>query len=118
MPYEADSFAVRRGTSILLNNYNALLWTHGVAESVRNPNFRYYLGGRYIPTPLRIKKHYGQGSIGQIANEILGLTKMNWNTFNLYSQLPATVDSSNKIARIGKLLTKREGATYDYRYFI
>lgn len=118
IPYEADSYALGRGTCLLLDSHSALLWTHGVVPSVRNPNFRYYLGGKYIPAPLKVTKHYGESNIGTIANEILGLTKMNWNTFDLYSQLPATIHSSSTIAKIGKLLTKREGATYDYRYFI
>ena len=52
------------------------------------------------------------------ANEILGFTKMNWNSFNLYTKLPATIDSSAILARVGKLLSKYEGKTYDYRYFI
>ena len=34
-----------------------------------------------------------------LAEEILGLSKMNWNTFDLYTKLPATVQSSNEIAR-------------------
>lgn len=118
MPNEADSYAIPRGTCILLNSSNSLLWTHGVVPSVRNEYHRYYLGGRYIPTPLRIKKYFGESNIGQVANEILGLTKMNWNTFDLYTQLPATLNSSIEIARIGRLLSRREGATYDYRYFI
>ncbi len=118
MPYEADSFAVSRGTCVLLNSKSALLWTHGVVPSVANPKHRYYLGGRYIPAPLKITKHFGESNVGQIASEILGLTKMNWNSLNLYTQLPATIHSSNQIARIGKLLSHREGATYDYRYFI
>lgn len=95
-----------------------MLWTHGVVASVKAAYRKYYLGGRYIPGPLKIIKHTGNTNIGTIANEILGLTKMNWNSFDLYSQLPATVNSSNDIARIGKLLSKREGVTYDYRYFI
>lgn len=113
-----EGFPVNRGTCILLNEREALLWTHGVAKSVRNDNYKYFLGGRYIPAPIRIIKHYGNGNIGQIANEILGLTKVNWNSFDLYSPLPATVSSSNEIAKIGKLLSKREGGNYDYRYFI
>lgn len=43
---------------------------------------------------------------------------MNWNSFDLYTKLPATIDSSNQIARIGNLLTRFEGKTYDYRFFI
>lgn len=113
-----ESFPVNRGTCICLNEREALLWTHGVVKSVRNDNYRYFLGGRYIPAPIRIIKHHGNGNIGQIANEILGLTKVNWNSFDLYSPLPATISSSNEIAKIGKLLSKREGGNYDYRFFI
>lgn len=115
---QADDYAVPRGTCIAFDEYSAFLWTHGIVPSVRNQAWRYYLGGKYIPGPLKITKHYGESNIGTIANEILGLTKMNWNSFDLYSQLPATLNSSNEIARIGRLLSKREGITYDYRYFI
>jgi hypothetical protein len=113
-----DNFAVPRGTCIQFDDNTLFLWTHGIVASVRNPNFKYYLGGKYIPGPLKIIKHLGTSNVGTIVNEILGLTKMNWNSFDLYSQLPATVNSSNEIARIGRLLLKREGVTYDYRYFI
>jgi len=113
-----DGFSVSRGTCIQLNSKEALLWAHGVVPSVRNPRYNFYPGGRYIPKPLRIIKHYGKGSLEQIANEILGLTKMNWNSFNMYSQLPATISSSNDIARIGKLIEQRGKREFDYRYFI
>ena len=115
---EADGFSVARGTCIQLNDKEALLWAHGVVPSVRNPKFSFYPGGRYIPKPLRIFKHYGTGSLEQIANEILGLTKMNWNSLNMYSQLPVTICSSNDIARIGKLIDPNSRHEYDYRYFI
>lgn len=115
---EIDGYSVSRGTCIQLNSKEALLWAHGVIPSVRNPNFNFYPGGRYIPKPLRVIKHYGNGSLEQIANEILGLTKMNWNSLNMYSQLPATIASSNDIARIGKLIDSNANSEYDYRYFI
>jgi hypothetical protein len=49
---------------------------------------------------------------------ILGLSKMNWNTFDLYTKLPATIDSSNEIARIGTMLDRFSEASYDYRLFM
>jgi hypothetical protein len=113
-----DGFSVSRGTCIQLNKREALLYAHGVIPSVKNPRYNFYPGGRYIPKPLKIIKHYGNGSLEQIANEILGLTKMNWNSLNMYSQMPATIDSSNKIAKIGKLIQNRDKIEYDYRYFI
>jgi hypothetical protein len=115
---EIDGYSVSRGTCIQLNASEALLWAHGVIPSVNNPKFNFYPGGRYIPKPLKIIKHHGTGSLEQIANEILGLTKMNWNSLNMYSQLPATISSSNDIARIGKLIENKEKIEYDYRYFI
>lgn len=115
---QADGFPISRGTCIVTDKYNALLWTHGIVPSVRNINYKFYLGGRSIPAPLKIIKHYGDSNIDVIASEILGLTKMNWNSFDLYSKLPSTIDSSNQIARIGKLLSRFEGKAYDYRLFI
>jgi NAD-dependent SIR2 family protein deacetylase len=115
---QVDKFPISRGTCIITNSYTALLWSHGIVPSVRQPNYRFYLGGRSIPTPIKITKHYGDSNISVIATEILGLTKMNWNSLDLYSKLPSTIDSSNQIARIGKLLSRFEGKTYDYRLFI
>lgn len=113
-----DGFSVRRGLCFPLNDNTMYLYTHGVAPSVRNPNYRYIQGGKTIPLPLKIVKHHGNGTISQIATEILGLSKMNWNSFGLYSKLPCTIDSSNEIARIGRLLSQYEGSIYDYRYFM
>lgn len=115
---QVDRFPISRGTCIVTNKYTALLWTHGIVPSVRQPTYKYYLGGRSIPAPIKITKHYGDSDINTLATEILGLTKMNWNSLDLYSKLPSTIDSSNQIARIGKLLSRFEGKSYDYRLFI
>ena len=115
---QVDKFPISRGTCIVTNKNTALLWTHGIVPSVRQPSYKFYLGGRSIPSPIKITKHYGDANINVIATEILGLTKMNWNSLDLYSKLPSTIDSSNQIARIGKLLSRFEGKTYDYRLFI
>ena len=54
----------------------------------------------------------------QLSAEILGLSKMNWNTFDLYTKLPATLQSSGEIARIGSQLERFGASSYDYRLFI
>lgn len=112
-----DGYPVDRGTCIKLSSRNALLWTHGVVPSIQS-NRRYYQGGRCIPAPLKITKYYGHGDLETIAKEILGFTKMNWNSFNLYTKLPATIDTSNTLAQVGNLLRQYNGVTYDYRFFI
>jgi argonaute-like protein implicated in RNA metabolism and viral defense len=100
-----------------LDDYTALLWVHG-ATTALNPAFKYFQGKRRIPAPLTVRRHAGQSDLQRIAEEILGLSKMNWNTFDLYTKLPATVHSSNEIARIGSLLQLFGNSSYDYRLFI
>ena len=113
-----DGYPVRRGMCFPLTENTMYLYTHGIAPSVRNPNFKYFQGGKTVPLPLKVVRHYGSSDMAQIATEILGLSKMNWNSFNLYSKLPCTIESSNEIARIGWLLSHCEGSLYDYRYFM
>jgi argonaute-like protein implicated in RNA metabolism and viral defense len=114
----ANFFPLHRGSCFLLDRTSALLWTHGVAPSVKAENRSYFLGGKSIPVPLKIIKHYGSSNIDTIATEILGLTKVNWNSFNMYAKLPATLQSSGEIARIAWLLNRFEGQSYDYRHFM
>jgi hypothetical protein len=112
-----DNYPVRRGSVVRLDDFTALLWVHGVTSAVSGGH-RYFQGKRRIPAPLVLRRHCGQSDLRELAEEILGLSKMNWNTFDLYTKLPATVQSSNEIARIGALLQGFHPKTYDFRLFI
>lgn len=115
--FDEDNFPVRRGTTVQLDDYTALLWVHGVTDAVK-PGWKYYQGKRRIPAPAVLRRHAGRSSLSVVANEILGLSKMDWNSADLYSKLPATVHSSKQIARIGALLQRFGPVSYDYRLFI
>ena len=52
-------------------------------------------------------------TLQELAGEILRLSKMNWNTFDLYTKLPATLQSSGEIAKIGFLLQRFGAVSYD-----
>ena len=114
---DEDNFPVRRGTAMKLDDYSALLWVHG-ATTALNPRLKYFQGKRRIPAPLIVRRHAGQTPLQQLSAEILGLSKMNWNTFDLYTKLPSTLGSSGEIAKIGSLLKRFGAASYDYRLFI
>jgi len=87
--------------------------------NVSNGKIKNLLSGKSrIPVPVRITRFAGHSSIEQIGLEILGLSKMDWNSFDLYSKMPATLGSSRAIARVGQLLTRFGNETYDYRLFI
>lgn len=115
---EIDGFPIARGTVIVQSSNTALLWVHGATPSSQNPSFKYFQGKRRIPVPLVIKRYVGQSDISQLANEILGLSKMNWNTFDYYSRLPVTLESANDIARIGVYFDNFKPMSYDYRLLI
>jgi len=115
--FDEDNYPIRRGTILKLDSYTALLWVHGVTDAVK-PGLRYYQGKRRIPAPVILRRHSGRSSLNTVANEILGLSKMDWNSADLYSKLPATIYSSKKIARIGIFLQRFGPISYDYRLFI
>lgn len=113
----ADNYPIQRGTCIPISSNQALLWTHGTLDS----NFQgksYFQGGKGIPTPLKLTRCYGISNIAEIASEILSFTKINWNSFNFYSKFPSTIETSNIVAKLGKLLQHYNGNTFDYKYFI
>lgn len=110
-------FPVRRGTTIKLTDYEALLWVHGSTEAAKT-NWTYFQGKRRIPGPVVIRRYAGTSDLATLANEILGLSKMDWNSGDLYAKLPATIQSSKRIARIGSLLNRFSNSSYDYRLFM
>jgi hypothetical protein len=114
---EADLFPVSRGTAVVMDANRALVWVHGTSQVV-DPQLRYYLGKSRIPAPLLVTRHHGRSDLDMLVDEVLGLSKMNWNSFDLYTRGPATIDSSNKIAEIGALLERTAPQSYDYRLFV
>ena len=116
--FRGDGYPVRRGSAVVIERNRALLWVHGTTEAVKPGPKPYYQGKSRIPAPLMVRRHHGSTDLDVLAGEILGLSKMNWNTFDMYTKLPATIESSNRIARIGGLLERANPNSYDYRLFI
>lgn len=87
------SYPILRGTLISLTESEHILYTSGYV-----PRLRTYPGHR-IPSPLLIT-HEGDTEIIEICREILGLTKLNWNTTAFSTELPITLEFSNKVGRI------------------
>lgn len=116
----AHGFAIKRGTTVQLDNNSLLLWTHGCVKDVElKGNFNYYKGGRGIPIPIVIRRFQGDSSGDMLVNELLMLTKMNWNSGDsLYKNLPVTIDFSKVVARMSKQNMITHNKSYDFRYFM
>ena len=118
--HEAHNFALSRGTVIPIQEDSFLMWTHG---SLHIPswtgNSNYYKGSRGIPAPLLVKRFLGQSDGDLLANEILMLTKMNWNSGDsLYKTLPVTLDFAKVLSRMSKQNEALFDKSYDFRYFM
>lgn len=110
-------FPITRGTGMVMDDSSFLLWLHGNVLNPKN-NRNYFQGKSRIPTPVRVTRYAGDTAIEIIAHDLLALTKMDWNTFALYKQLPVTITTPTSIARIGRLLHKLSAESYDYRLFM
>lgn len=115
--FGGDNFPVRRGTVVQLSQREALVWCHGVTDAVKQ-GWRYFQGKRHIPAPLHLKRHAGTSDLETLTAEILGLSKMDWNSGDMYSKMPTTIYSSKQIARIGAKLQRFGPVSYDYRLFM
>ena len=90
-----DLFPVSRGTVLLIEDNKFLLWVHGTTRGFIENNKSYFQGKSRIPTPLRITRFAGSSPIESIANETLGLSKMDWNSYDLYSQMRNPVEGDH-----------------------
>lgn len=112
-----DGYPVHRGTMAHLTGRSALLWIAGNAPAAAMRG-NYYQGGKSIPTPILITRHAGRGSLELAAQEVLALSKMDWNNDALYDSVPVTVRYSQLLARtIANVPTLRR-EVYPYRLFM
>jgi len=115
--HDFNRYPIERGTIIQLDEFSFLLWTHGLVQS-NELSKPYYQGKRGVPTPLLLKRFRGTDPIETVANDILKLTKMNWNGAELYKTMPVTIDFSKRLSVMGKQLEELGTKAYDFRYFI
>lgn len=85
---------VLRGTFWKLNDRTGLLWASGY-----KPRLATYDGWE-TPAPLRIDVQHGNADIMQVATDILGLTKLNYNACRLGEGEPVTVGFSDAVGEI------------------
>lgn len=103
--------AVLRGTVIDFGGRKGLVYTTGYA-----PFLRCYSGFR-IPQPLEISENWGSLTFHECAEDILRLTKLNWNTSAFGTHDPITLAFSRRVGDILKLAGSKEPAV-QYRYYM
>lgn len=89
----AGSYPPLRGTLFTVGDLSYLYSTG------YTPAIKAYPHG-HVPAPLQIADHYGDSSLEDIADEILVLTKMNWNSTTFAGALPITIRFSRQVGNI------------------
>jgi hypothetical protein len=95
---------VQRGVFWQLNSRHGLLYTNGFKPRIATYD------GFEVPVPLSITIQHGEGDIVQVARDILGLTKLNYNSCQLGEGRPITVKYSE---RVGEILLANPGLPRD-----
>jgi hypothetical protein len=92
--YRTGYMPVLRGTFLRTDDRSGFLYTSGF-----KPRIGTYDGWE-TPVPLRIDIQHGDAAIEQVARDILGLTKLNYNACKLGESQPVTVGFSNAVGEI------------------
>lgn len=104
-------YPVLRGTAFSIGDLH-FLYTTGFL-----PSMRAYPHG-HVPAPLQIADHIGDSSIGTITEEILALTKLNWNSAAFGGLLPITLKFSRFVGDIMREVPSDREPLPQFKFYI
>lgn len=110
--FRRGSYPPLRGTLLELEDNVRVLYTRGSVEF-----FRTY-PGQYVPRPLLFRCERAEASPNQLAQEILALTKMNWNHTQFDAGDPITIEAARKVGRILKYVGNDGRVAPRYSYYM
>lgn len=92
--YRQGTMPVSRGTFWRISRRSGLLWGTGFKREIGTYD------GWETPSPMRIDIQHGNSQIERVAQDILGLTKLNYNACRIGDSLPVTIGFSDKVGEI------------------
>ncbi|KAA6435295.1 hypothetical protein FEM33_21880 [Dyadobacter flavalbus] len=92
--YRSGNYPPMRGTHLTMSDKHHLLYTRGSV-----PYYETY-PGKYIPRAIEVKLAQHDESPNIICDEILSLTKMNWNNTQFDRQMPITIECARNVGEI------------------
>lgn len=110
--FRDGDWCVRRGTLWVMNWRTAYLWASGFKTDLLTYD------GWEVPSPIEIKIQHGNADIKQVSQDILGLTKLNYNACKVGDAMPVTVGFSDKV---GEILISNPTIKYrrpNFRFYI
>lgn len=105
------AYPPRRGTLCTVNKDATYLFTTGYM-----PEWRTY-PGPHIPAPVRLMSN-DDVDMHQVASDILGLARMNWNTASMSSSHPVTLFFSRRVGGIMAEVGENEKPHPSFRFYM
>lgn len=113
--FREGDYPVMRGTAIILDDRNALLWTNGFV-----PRLDTYIGPE-TPNPLLITVLRSTGErpdIRTVLADVMGLTKINYNSCNYNDGLPVTIRFANKVGDVLTMGSARDAEKQPLKFYV
>jgi len=110
--YRQGNYPPLRGTHLSISETHHILYTRGSV-----PYYETY-AGKYIPSPLEIKMASFDESPNLICDEIIALTKMNWNNTQFDRRLPITLECARNVGEILKYLDFSDTMQLKYSFYM
>jgi argonaute-like protein implicated in RNA metabolism and viral defense len=110
--FRQGSWPVIRGTLLKVDDGRGLMWTAGF-----KPELATYESWE-TPVPLSLEVQHGEADIEQVATDIFGLTKLNYNACKLGDAQPVTVKFSDAVGEILIANPTVRGCKPQFRYYI
>ncbi len=110
--YRTEQYPPLRGTHLKLTEDRHLLYTRGSI-----PHYETYTG-KYIPSPIEVRLFEYDESPYLICEEIIGLTKMNWNNTQFDRKYPITIECARNVGEILKYLGPGDPMELKYSFYM
>jgi hypothetical protein len=113
--FRDGDYPTLRGIAMILDERNAYLWTNGYI-----PELDTYIGPE-TPNPLFITMLRSKREIPKLTTvltDIVGLTKINYNSCNYNDGLPVTVRFANMVGDILTMGTAKDAQRQPFKYYV
>ena len=92
--FRPGAYPVMRGTALITDERSAYLWTSGYV-----PRLDTYMGPE-TPNPILVRVQRGRCDLETVLKDVLGLTKINFNSCLNNDRLPVTINFANAVGDV------------------
>lgn len=103
---------VLRGLALQIDRKNAYLWTSGYI-----PRLLTY-PGREVPSPLKVRVVFGSTGLSQVLEDIMALTKLNFNSCIYADGFPVTLRFAGDVGEILTAVPDPASTPLPFRHYI